>query len=402
LQLRRKTPLAVILLASVIFGAANFVSYRSQVSYIDNFNNEQLHDIAAEIGNGLTGGASAASTYAELVAALPAVRTALRARDRDGLLKELAPSYQNARAKYGAEQGSFQDPKLTTFLRLAVPTLSGDDVSHRNMIVRANQERQLQKGLETSSTRVSVRAVVPVMDGKEHLGSFEWGFGLSRLLLRIKATRQADVGLFVDEKMFSAPLTAKGAARIATVTRTTDVDRVVEGYRTLETSNVELMRHVVTLKLLAGLRDVSIRTRRVGGIDYGVIAIPINDFGGRRLGAILVAKSLAEPQRKVRVTQVTFLTVTAAGLILLAGAVQLVFNGLLLRPLLQIGDSLDELATGNYGASRDLLRRTDEIGAMAKNVDRIRERLAKEKEEAERKGRVAARLAALHDSEESS
>jgi HAMP domain-containing protein len=202
--------------------------------------------------------------------------------------------------------------------------------------------------------------------------------------------------------MFSAPLTAKGAARIATVTRTTDVDRVVEGYRTLETSNVELMRHVVTLKLLAGLRDVSIRTRRVGGIDYGVIAIPINDFGGRRLGAILVAKSLAEPQRKVRVTQVTFLTVTAAGLILLAGAVQLVFNGLLLRPLLQIGDSLDELATGNYGASRDLLRRTDEIGAMAKNVDRIRERLAKEKEEAERKGRVAARLAALHDSEESS
>ena len=399
MQLRQKTPLTVILIAGLVFGAANFVSYRSQVHYIEDRNNEQLREIAAEISNGLMGAANAASTYAELVATLPAVRAALRDRDRDRLVKELAPAYKNARAKYGVEQGSFQTPELTSFLRLAVPTLYGDDLSHRDMMVRVRKEHNTQKGLETSATRVSVRAVAPVLDGENYLGSFEWGVSLSRLLLRIKANHNADVGLFVDEKTFATPINARGAAMAALATKSVDADRVVEGYRTLDTTNVEMMRNVVTRELLVKLHEVTIRTRRIGGIDYGIVALPISDFGGRRLGAILVAKSLAEPQRRVRVTQVTFLTVTMAGLIFLAGAIQLVLNGLLLRPLVEIGEDLETLRTGNYEPKPDSESRTDEIGSMAQNVNRLRERLAKEKEDVQHKSRVSARLAQIADSE---
>lgn len=401
MQLRQKTPLTVILIASLVFGVTNFVAYRSQVNYIEHFSKKQLQDIAAEISNGLTGSATAASTYAELTAALPAVRTALRSRDRGLLSKELAPSYNNARAKYGVEQGSFQVPELQTFLRLAVPNLYGDDVSRRDMIVRANKEHKIQKGLETGASRISVRAVAPIMDGQEFLGSFEWGVGLSRLLQRINTNRNAEVGLFVDEKTFAAPLTARGAAMAAEAARISDIDRVVDGYRTLETTNVELLRAVVTRELLTKLQSTLVRTRRIAGIDHGVIAIPLVDFGGRRLGAIVVIKSLAEAQRRVRATQVTFLTLTLAGLIFLAGAVQLVLNGLLLRPLVEIGENLDALTAGNYELQRDAAERTDEIGVMAKNVNRLRERLAKEKDEAQRKSRVSAHLAKISDTEAS-
>lgn len=401
MQLRQKTPLTVILIASLVFGVANFVAYRSQVNYIDHFSRKQLQDIAAEISNGLSGSATAASTYAELTAALPAVRAALRARDRGLLGKELASSYHNARAKYGVEQGSFQVPELQTFLRLAVPNLYGDDVSHREMIVRTNKEHKTQKGLETGASRLSVRAVAPVMDGNEFLGSFEWGVGLSRLLQRINTNRNADVGLFVEEKSFAVPLTARGAALAAEAARISDIDRVVDGYRTLETTNVELLRAVVTRELLTKLQSTLVKTRRIAGIDHGVIAIPLIDFGGRRLGAIVVIKSLAEAQRRVRATQVTFLTLTLAGLIFLAGAVQLVLNGLLLRPLVEIGEELDTLTAGNYEGQPDGAERKDELGVMAKHVHRLRLRLAKEKEEASRRSRVSAHLAKIADTETS-
>lgn len=399
MQLRQKTPLTVILIASLVFGVANFVAYRSQVNYIDHFSKKQLQDIAAELSNGLSGAATAASTYAELTAALPAVRAALQARDRGLLGKELLHSYNNAHAKYGVEQGSFQAPELTTFLRLAVPTLHGDDVSHREMIVRVSKERKTQKGLETGATRISVRAVAPVVEGGQYLGSFEWGVGLSRLLQRVNTTRSAEVGLFVDEKTFTAPLTARGAAIAAEAARISDIDRVVDGYRTVETTNVELLRAVVTRDLLTKLQSTLVRTRRIAGIDHGVIAIPLVDFGGRRLGAIVVVKSLAEAQRRVRATQVTFLSLTLAGLIFLAGAVQLVLNGLLLRPLVEIGEDLDALTAGTYDTQREVGSRSDEIGMMTKDVQRLRERLAKEKDEAQRKSRVSAHLAKISDAE---
>jgi methyl-accepting chemotaxis protein len=399
-QLRHKAPLVILVAASGIFGVVNYVAYRSQTAYVDDWKGDQLRDIANELSSMTAGLGRGASMYAELVAALPTVQQLLKDRDRDRLAKELGPTYRNQRAKYGVEQGSFQVPELKTFLRLSRPEVFGEDVSHRDMMVKANTEKKSQSGLETSTSRVSVRAVVPVTSNGEHVGSFEWGVGFSRLLQRIKEKHESDLALLVDERTFTAPITTAGQAARAAAAKAAEGERILDGYRTVESTAIDLMKVVVPKDALANLTTTTITTRYVQGVEHGLVSLPISDYGGRKLGAIFVAKSMAGPQRQVRSMRVTFTTVTLVGLIFLAGAVQLVFNGLLLRPLGELGENVDTVGKGDLGVKVDLKKRTDEIGDIARAFDAFRDRLVKEKEAAERADKVSARIAKIEDSAE--
>jgi methyl-accepting chemotaxis protein len=398
MELRKKAPWVVIAAASAIFGTVNYFSYRAQVNYIQRFTDQGLRDIASDVSSSLVGFARSAATYAELVATLPESQAALEARDRGGLVHELASSYKVSRAKYGAEQGTFQID-LKTFCRLARPDLYGDGVGHREMMVRANRDKKPQSGLETSIASVSVRGVVPVKgpDG-HHAGTFEWGFGLSRMFQRLKENANVDTVLLVDETTFTAPITSAGVAAKAAAAQAAEADRMVDGFRTVDSTNVELMKEIVTPELVSA-KAVMIRSELVADTQFGVVSIPISDFSGRPLGAIIAAKNLAEPQRAMRATKLTFLAATLAGLIFLAGVVQIVFNGFLIRPVLEIGEHAEAMLT-NPSVKIDLKKRTDEIGTMAKNLDFLRDRLAREKEAADRADKVTAQIAKIENAGE--
>lgn len=394
MELRKKAPWVVIAAATAIFGTVNYISYRSQVGFIERFREHGLREIAIDVSSSVTGLARGAATYGEIVASLPETRSSLAEGDRAGLVRELAGSYRIARSKYAAQQATFFGLDLKTFCRLMRPDMFGDDVSHRDMIVLANKQRKAQSGLETSVSSVSARAVVPVSgpDGK-HVGTFEWGFNLSRTFVRLKENSLADTVLLVDENTFTAPVTSSGIAAKVAAAQTAEADRILDGYRTVESTNVELMKQIVKADHTS-TKDVLIRMQMVQDTQYGVIAIPISDFEGQRVGSIVVAKSMAESQRAIRATKLTFLAATVAGLILLAGVVQIVFNGFLIRPIVEIGENADAIVK-DPGQKLDLKSRTDEIGSMARNLDVIRDRLAKEKEAHDRAEKVSAHVAKM-------
>ncbi|MEZ0230775.1 MAG: cache domain-containing protein [Planctomycetota bacterium] len=388
----------VIAAATAIFGTVNYVSYRSQVDYIERFRVHVLHDIAVDVSTSLTGFARGAANWGEIVATLPETRDALADKDRGRLVKELAASYRVARSKYAAQQASFFSPELKTFCRLMRPEMFGDDVSHRDMVARASKTGKAQSGLETSVSNLSARAVVPVRaPSGEQVGTFEWGFALARMFVRLKENSDADSVLLVDEETFTAPITTAGLTAKAAAAATAEADRMVENQRTVESTNVELMKLIVRPDLVLA-KDVLMRTQMVADTQYGVVAIPVQDYGGRRVGTIVVARSLAESQRAIHATKITFLAATIAGLILLAGVVQIVFNGFLVRPIVEIGEHAEAM-TKDPGVKIDLKGRTDEIGAMARNLDVIRDKLAKEKDAAERAARVSERIAKLEATE---
>ena len=396
MEIRKKATWTIIAAASVIFGAVNCVSYGSQVDYIERFNDRVLHDIANDVSSSVAGFGRGAGMWAELVATLPTTRSALRDHDRDRLVHELQTSYRVERSRYSAEQATFVSPEKKTYLRLLRPDIDlRDDVSHRAIIVKAMTEHRTQSGLETSIAGVSVRAVAPVKDADDKpAGTFEWGVPLSRLFERLKDNANAESALFIDETTLTAPITSAGVAAKNAAAKAAEADRIVDGYRTVESTDVELMRRVVDGALVT-VKESVVRTQSVGDTDYGVIATPIADFTGRRIGTIVVARSLAEFQHALRTTRITFLATTLAGLILLAGAVQVVFNGLLLRPLLELGENADAMAGPTPPSKIELRSRADEIGAIAKSLDGLRDRLAREKEEAERKQQVTDRVARL-------
>jgi methyl-accepting chemotaxis protein len=400
LELRKRTSWVVIAAATAIFGTVNYISYRSQVGYIERFRDQNLQDIAADLSASLSGFARGAATYGELVATLPEARSALKDRDRGRLVHELGASYRIARSKYTAQQGTFFGADLKTFCRLMRPDIFGDDASHREMVVRAAKEKKTQSGLETSISSVSIRAVVPVNGPDAKLaGTFEWGFAMSRMFQRLKENAQADTVLLVDETTFTAPITSAGVLAKAAAAQTAEADRMVDGFRTVESTNVELFKLIVNHDLVA-TKSVLIRTQNVGDVQYGVLAVPIADFSGHPIGAIVIAKSMAGPQQAIRATRLTFLAATIAGLILLAGAVQLVFNGFLIRPIIEIGE-LGEAMIANPAIKIDLKNRSDEIGTMARNLDFLRDKLVKEKDEADRQARITDRIAKLEAKEKS-
>jgi HAMP domain-containing protein len=213
------------------------------------------------------------------------------------------------------------------------------------------------------------------------------------MFTRLKENSNAESALFVDESTFTAPITSAGVVAKAAAAKAAEADRIVDGYRTVESTDVELMRLVATRDVVTA-KDTLKHYQMVGDTEYGVVAVPISDFSQRRIGTIVVARSLAEPQRAIRARKITFLAATIGGLILLAGAVQIVFNGLLIRPLLEIGESADAMTAGTP-TKIDLKRRADEIGAIAKSLDELRARLTAEKEERERKEKVSAEVAKL-------
>jgi HAMP domain-containing protein len=317
-----------------------------------------------------------ASGYAELFAAMPEVKKLLRADDREGLAKALVPSFKLMKNKYGAEVGTFQSSSLVTYLRLSNPDLKlQDDQSKREMVVRANHMKETQAGIEVSVRSAGIRAVAPVFDDEGPLGSFEWGMGFTRTLQRLKDNTGAELSMFIDEKTFAAPITSAGQAAQRDAARSAEADRVAEGYRTIETTNPELMKQIIPAELLPTVQQPTFRDVVAGDSEYGVVAIPIFDFGGRRVGVVVGARNLETDHRVAKTAQTTFLVATLAGLILLAGAVQLVFNGFLVRPLDELTEDLEKITHGDPLAKIEMAKRADEIGSLAKKLEKLREKV---------------------------
>ena len=126
-----------------------------------------------------------ALALATLTGHRPDVQEAFADRDRKLLTDLTLPGFQALSVLLGQTiQGQFHIPRATSFLRLNDLDKHSDDLSaFRPAVVNVNFAKKNASGIEVGRYSAAVRGIVPIFTEGQHMGSIEFGAGLSSELL---------------------------------------------------------------------------------------------------------------------------------------------------------------------------------------------------------------------------
>jgi methyl-accepting chemotaxis protein len=320
------TALAVIGFVAIVTSTiSGWSSYTTNTGVIETAKQKELRGTATLIQNDLQEQATKAAARASMIVSLPSIQEAFRKGDRDQLVTRLVPAFLIQRDKYGIREGQFHLAPATSFLRIYdVKAGHGEDLSSfREMVLAANRKGESQKGVEIGRRGLSIRGVDVVKDATGPIGSFEVGLSFTPVLENLKRNAGYEAAVFVDKVKM---------ADIATLLPKPDNERIVGSYQNVEATNWKSIRPMVTADLLNEAKDVLVRIKTVDGVDYGMVAVPLLDFKGSRIGAIVGIKSFEDYQvlqsnALVRAVGFAFLQT-----LLLIGAMLILINVLFIHP----------------------------------------------------------------------
>ncbi|WP_271253781.1 HAMP domain-containing protein [Pseudanabaena sp. Chao 1811] len=107
-------------------------------------------------------------------------------------------------------------------------------------------------------------------------------------------------------------------------------------------------------------------------IDYGLVLVPVLDYKGERIGAVVAVRDFGEFQNQQRWALTSTVAMSGLQIVLLTGALLLVVNAMLLKPFEAIASASNQLADGKPVADlEDLANRRDEIGDMARSLQAL-------------------------------
>ena len=133
----------------------------------------------------------------------------------------------------------------------------------------------------------------------------------SPVLENLKKNAGFEAGVFVDALMM---------ADIANLLPKPDAERMVGSYQNVESTNWKVVRPMVSGDILNEAKDVVTRIKTVDGVDYGMVAVPLLDYKGGRIGAIVAVKRFEDYQAMQGAALVRAIAFAALQAIILAGA----------------------------------------------------------------------------------
>lgn len=198
--------------------------------------------------------------------------------DRKGLIKLLQGYYENhLKPEYDIAQFQFHQPPATSFLRLHKISEYGDDLSaFRHTVVEANQQKKPVVGLETGRGGVGTRVVFPVFHKNKHIGSVEFGGGITKILENLKHTFATEYAIAIKQSVF------KEAKRFETGNNSDIVIEDLVFYAFSSTTMTDILNQYVP-----GHDDYILKGRL-----FTTFKIPLKDFHEEEIGYILGANDL--------------------------------------------------------------------------------------------------------------
>jgi methyl-accepting chemotaxis protein len=353
----------VVVVIAAIAGVSDFLTgHMLDKAEADSF--RLMRDVYASI---MKSTEEKALVRAEIVSAMPAVRTAFIKRDRAKLLEECRSMFEEQSEKYGLDQAQFHLPPGISFLRLHKPDVFGDDQSsYRPMLVEANAEKAPRRGIVVTKAGPAVSGIVPMADeAGKHVGSFEMGLELAPMLDKIKAAYELEVGVYIDEKML------RDLATDLTGDVLSEKNRVGKFMRFYST-HAELLRALVTDRDVEVTDPVSY-SRTVAGAPWGVQLVPLYNYTNKQIGVVAMADDFSETRAAEGRTRVWLLLAALFGVIIMSGTILVVVRGLLLAPLATLNERMSILLRGEPSAPADPIPSyCDELRALARNYERLR------------------------------
>src|SRR5690606_20163828 len=114
-----------------------------------------------------------AAALATTFATTPSGVSAFRESDRAKLNELVQPTFKALEERFGIEGVQFTDMAARGFLRGPAPEKHGDSAATREMITTTLQRKIPQSGIETGSSGVKVRGILPVGAKGQEVGVVE-------------------------------------------------------------------------------------------------------------------------------------------------------------------------------------------------------------------------------------
>lgn len=294
--------------------------------------------------------ATLSATHAEGLARDPAIITRLKAGDRAGLQAYAKPVFERLRELGGVDVLHFHSADMHSFLRVWEPENFGQDLSRfRPMIVAANHDRRVRKGLELGVRGLSLRAVSAVVDEENLIGTIEVGVDLKSLTELSKAATGADYAFFLDA---AAGITDKGEPSPETGLKIEAATDAGLFQALQQTGSIRLSRAAYLDKV------------RVDGRTLGIMGRPLLDFSGRIIGTIVVTRDFTGLEGHLSRSLVTIAAVVIVGFLITFSLIMVTLRSLVLRPL----ETLTEQVKANTADETEALSSLPEFLALQKAV----------------------------------
>jgi sensor histidine kinase regulating citrate/malate metabolism len=365
MNIKWKSQLLLFMVAITTSIVSAYSGFQANNAMIESAKKRELNVTSTLIQSNIAEQINKASARASLVSSLPSIKQAFRAKNREEIANRLLPAMIVQRDQFGVREGQFVLPPAVSFLRIyALKDGHGEDLSgFRQMLLVANRTGEPQRGMEIGRRGLSIRAVYPVKDDEGLIGSFEIGLSFSSVLSQTKTNTGFDVGVFIDDKLMT---------EVAKLQPRPDSERIIGGYQAVEVTEWAALKPLLSPAVFAKARDVSVELLTVNGNDYGLVLVPVLDYKGERIGAVVAVRDFSEFQNQQRWALTGTVAMAGLQIVLLTGALLIVVNAMLLKPFAAIASASNELADGNPAPDlEDLATRRDEIGGMARSLQTL-------------------------------
>ena len=310
----------------VIYGVLTFLSafllaysaFRSIASVLEQAQEDDLQQAARLIESRIKDEADRMAGLAALVRSMPSVQKAFRGGDRRQISDILYQPFLLEKQQFGVSEVLFHLPPATCFLRLFEPGVAiGEDHSTlREMIVTANRLKEPQRGLEIGINGLSIRAVDLIKDAQGFIGTVEVSSDFNLMLKDLKRILGFDGGVLID-----AQLMASRALRVSKP----DPDKVIAGLQNVDATNWQVIRPLLTPDLLRRAHHVYTDVESIDGVTNGTVLVPLHDFRGELIGAVIAVKSFDQLQKIEQAGLVKLLALALLQAALLFGLGYVVF-----------------------------------------------------------------------------
>ncbi|QFS44765.1 cache domain-containing protein [Nostoc sphaeroides] len=374
MQLRFKVPFLVTLVVLITSVFLALSSYQSAYKSIGAAGKQELQTTANLIQNSIQEQSTKALARADLISRLPPIQQAFRTNNRNQLLDTILPSFKVQKERFGITEGQFHLAPATSYLRVFAPDAPQEDLSSfREMVVMTNRDYEPRSGVEIGRRGLGIRGVVPISDAQGPIGSFEVALDFKPILEALKKVNDFEGGVFVDEVLMST---------IATLTPKPDPEKIIGGLRNQDSTNWQVIRSLVSPDLLTKANDVTLKIENIDGMDYGIALVPLLDFKGKKIGVIVAGRDFQSLTSQARGVLVNNIVLAILQVIVLTGTVWVLFNGLLMRPILALGNLIANTVRDDvFITVDDLSARRDEVGQIAKSFELLQKRFTDMKKE---------------------
>ena len=338
---RRSAPRTLIIIVILVVITLAFLSNRLFHRLTNAVEQNQFELMRTILRSSLRAAEDRAMARAEIVGNLPAVRDLFAKRDRERLVAECLPMFEIQKSKYGVDQMQFHLPNAVSFLRLHALERHGDDLSKfRPMVVAVNTDRVARKGLVIARTGPAIFGVIPMTDlAGGHAGSLDVGMDFNPILDGLKATYQLELALFIAEEPLRKFATGLPGDVLSEQNRR---GKFVKFHST----HWALMKDLATEGDVINMTEDGY-TRKLRGITYGTLIMPLRDAAGEALGLLVAAKDFSASRAAAGRSLVWQSLLALFAIVTLAVAIIIIIRGFLLRPVEMMNERFAALAAGD-------------------------------------------------------